>query len=165
MAQQISVEVLEIGDHVRLKSRAVNQHFSAQLDKSESATALEPIEGLVFSIREINSGHLVNQTAGTLEDYVIEMVFDHTFNTRYASARNAPRGSTESPSTTANWKRLRSALRSAAERGQLFSTDTPTLMTDSPLVTLLDGWKIVKIHSTGVEKLEKPEPVPEPHAE
>lgn len=156
MAQQISADVIGIGDHVRLKSRAVNQHQSSRLAESESATVLEPVEGLVFSIRDIHSGHLVRQAEGTLENYVIEMVYDHTFSTRYASQRNAPRGGTEGPSATASWKRLRAALRGAAERGQFYSTGTTSLLNESPLAALLDGWKVVKIRSNGFEVLEKP---------
>ena len=165
MAQQLSQGVLGIGDHVRLQSRAVNRHQSSQLAESESATVLEPVEGLVLSIRDIGSGQLVKQTDGTLENYVIEMVYDHTFNIRYASLRNAPRGSTESPVNMASWKRLRAALRAGAERGQFYSTATPTLLTDSPLMSLLDGWKVVKVRSNGFERLEKPEPVVEAPAE
>ncbi len=125
MTEQISQDVLGIGDHVRLQSRAVNSHQSYQLADSESATVLEPVEGLILSIREIDSGQLVRQAQGTLEKYVIEMIFDHTFNTRYASLRNAPRGSTESPVNTPGWKRLRAALKTAADRGQFFPPTHP----------------------------------------
>ncbi len=165
MAQQLSQGVLGIGDHVRLQSRAVNIHQSSQLAESESATVLEPVEGLILSIREIDSGQLVKQAEGTLENYVIEMVYDHTFNTRYASLRNAPRGSTESPVNKPGWKRLRAALRTAADRGQFYPTTAPALLSDSPLASLLDGWKVVKVRSNGFVRLEKPEPVVETAAE
>lgn len=165
MAQQISQNVLGIGDHVRLESRAVNSHLSSRLATSESATLLEPVEGLVLSIREIDSGQLVKQAEGEFERYVIEIVYDHTFNIRYASLRNAPRGSTESPVNMSSWKRLRAALRAAADRGQFYATTSPTLMTDSPLSALLDGWKVVKIRSNKFVRLEKPEPVAETASE
>ena len=88
-------------------------------------------------------------------------MYDHTFNTRYASLRNAPRGSTESPVNMPGWKRLRAALRTAADRGQFYPTTSPTLLTDSPLAALLDGWKVVKVRSNGIVQLEKPELVVE----
>lgn len=160
MAQQTSPEILGVGDHVRLKSRAANQHESFRVLDTEAVTVLEPVEGLIFSIRNIKTGHLVAKAEGSLDNYVIELVFDHTFNARYASLRNAPRGS-ESPMSTASWKRLHAGLRSAAERGEFYSTTTPELWANSPLVALLDGWKVIKVNSQKIESLEKPEPVPE----
>jgi len=164
MAQYISPEIPGVGDHVRLKSRAVNRHQSFRLATSESATVLEPVEGLILSIRNITSGQLVKQAEGNLDDYVMEIIYDHTFSTRYASLRNAPRGA-DIPTATASWKRLRAALRSAADQGQFYSTSTPNLLTDSPLAALLDGWKVIKVRSTNIENLEKPEPVVEAAAE
>ena len=164
MAQQISPDILGVGDHVRLKSRAANLHQSYQLVESASTTILEPVEGLVFSIREISSGRLVKQAEGKLEHYVVELLYDHTFNARYASLRNAPRGA-DHPSTTTGWRRLCAALRSAAERGQFFSSASLNLLTESPLTQLLDGWKVIKIQTTNLEKLERPEPILEPSIE
>jgi len=161
MAQQLSQTIFGIGDHVRLQSRAVNRHKSSRLAESESATLLEPVEGLILTIRDISSGRLVKQATGTLENYVIEIVYDHTFNTRYASLRNAPRASTESPVNMPGWKRLCVALRSAADRDQFYSTTSPTMLTDSPLASLLDGWKVVKIRSNGFVQLDKMETVAE----
>lgn len=142
---------LAIGDHVRLRAVNLNQH------SSQATTSREPLEGLVLAIREISSGKLVTQTKGDSTKYVVEIVSDHSFSTRYASQRNAPRGS-DKPSTTAAWRRLATALRDGATTDKLYSTALPNLLTDSPLAGMLDGWRVVKVWSDALENMERPKP-------
>lgn len=156
MAKQATMTALAVGDHVRLKARDGNQHKSFHVSKAESASFREPVDGMVLSIREVRSGKLVPATKGEFDQYIVEMIYSQTFNAKFASLRNAPRGS-EDPLTTVSWRRLRAALRATIEKDELFSTAMPSLLTDSPLATLLDGWKVIKVWSTELESLEKPE--------
>jgi hypothetical protein len=150
MAEQTTGTALAVGDHVRLKSRAANQHQSFQLTRDELSTQYEPVDGIILSIREIKTGHLLPHTDGNLDNYVIELLNERTFSVRYASQRNAPRG-TDHPTTAPAWSRLRDALRQAADSGVLYSSALPTLFTDSPLAKLLDGWKVLRVRSNDME--------------
>lgn len=154
MADQLVT--LAIGDHIRLKARVANQHSAAAVPNNQVVPMREPVEGLVLSIREIGSGRPVKLATGNLDQYVIEMLYDRTFNPKFASLQNAPRG-TEKPSLTRAFRQVRAALRAQAEKGELQSTSTDGFMADSPLAKLLDGWKVIKIWSRDMENLEKPE--------
>ena len=160
MADKATVEHISVGDHVRLKSFMVNQHGSYQVDSSQFASRREPVNGLVLSIRDVKTGQLVASTKGKLEGFVFELLFDNTFSPRFASLRNAPR-SADRATATPNWRRMRALLRELAEKGQYVSTSMPDFNTESSVAKLLDGWKIVKIHSDEIVNLEKSEPEPE----
>jgi hypothetical protein len=152
----VKSQILAVGDYVRLTARDGNQHTTYQAGAGEVATYREPVDGLILSIRDIHTGELVTKTEGDLDQYVVELIYNRTFNPRYASLRNAPRG-VEDATATSGWKRLRATLRKSAEEGKLYSSAVPGLFTDSPLAALVDGWKIVKIWSKDIENLEKPE--------
>lgn len=152
MTEQTTGAALAVGDHVRLKSRAANQHQSFQLTRDELSTQYEPVDGIILSIREIASGRLVAETVGDLDTYVIELLNERTFSVRFASQRNAPRG-TDHPTAAPGWTRLRQALRRDAEKGVLYSTALPALFTDSPLAKLLDGWKVLRIRTCDIEPI------------
>ena len=152
MTEQTTDITLAVGDHVRLKSRAANQHQSFQLTRDELSTQYEPVDGIVLSIREIATGRLLAETSGDLDSYVIELLNERTFSPRYASQRNAPRG-TDHPTAAPAWTRLRQALRQAADSGTLYSSTMPTLLTDSPLAKLLDGWKVLRVRSRDIEQI------------
>ncbi len=154
--------VLAVGDHVRLKSREGNQYQSYRTSADEVASYRESIDGVVLSIRDIKRGALVGQTKGALDQYVVEVVYTRSFNPRFASTRNAPRG-VDDPTATAAWRRLRATLRKDAGDGKFYATAGP--QADSPLSALLDGWKVVKIWGGDVESLEKPESPQEAPAE
>lgn len=154
MAEQTTGTVLAVGDHVRLKSRAANQHQSFQLTRDELSTQYEPVDGIILSIRDIATGRLLPRTEGYLEQYVIELLNERTFSVRYASQRNAPRG-TDHPSAAPAWNRLRDALRQSAENGVLYSSGLPTLFTDSPLAKLLDGWKVLRVRTSEIEPITR----------
>ena len=156
-------QALAVGDYVRLKTRDGNQHISYKAGAGEVTSYREPIDGLILSIRDVKSGKLVPATERSIDQYVVELVYTRTFNTRFASLRNAPRG-TDDPTSTAGWKRLRATLRKAVEEGNLYSTAVPDLLTNSPLASLLDGWKVVKIWAQEMVNLEKPA-TQEAHAE
>jgi len=147
---------MAIGDRVRLKSRMANQHQSFKEMSVEVASFREPMEGMVLSIRNVKTGQLVAQATGNLEQYVIEVIYDHTFNAKFSSLRNAPRGS-DAPISTAGWKRLHAALISATEKGQLFSTATLTETADNTMLAMMDGWKVIKVWSNEIENLKRPE--------
>ena len=159
MTEQMPKQTLTIGDRVRLKSRMANEYLSMRDANGEMASAREPMEGMVFSIRDVATGRLVAEATGDLTQYVIEIVYDHTFNARYASLRNAPRGS-DSIYGTPGWKKMQAALRAAAQKGELFATGMMKAA-DPTILSLLDGWKVVKIWSKDIVNLQKPEPVQE----
>lgn len=163
MAKQAPL-TLAVGDHVRLRSRDGNQHQSYRTSAAEVTTYREAIDGLVLSIRDVKSGQLVAASAGDITNYVVELVYTRSFNPRFASTRNAPRG-VDDPTTTGAYRKLRATLRKDAAAGTFYSTATPNLQTSGPLATLLDGWKVVKVWSDNLENLEKAEPPQEAPAE
>lgn len=150
---------LAIGDHVRLKARVANQHKSFQVTGSEVASNYEPVDGLVFSIRDIATGDLVAATASDPSNYVIELLINRTFNTKFASMKNAPRTS-EQESATPAYKKVRKGLRDAANAGQFFTSIDPASYITSPLAKQLDGWKIIKVWSKDIALLARSEHMP-----
>ena len=152
MTEQTTGLTLTVGDYVRLKSRAANQHQSFQLNHEELSTQFESVDGIVLSIREIATGRLLAATEGGLDGYVIELLNERSFSPRFASQRNAPRG-TDHPTAAPAWARLRQALRQAADSGMLYSSSMPTLFTESPLAKLLDGWRVLRIRSNDFEPI------------
>jgi hypothetical protein len=144
---------LAIGDHIRLKTRASNHHGTYNIEASQVAYSREPADGLILSIRDVHSGQLVAKTTGDLLQYVIEMVFDNTFSSKYASTKNAPR-SADRVTATPLWRIIRTTLRDIATKGELLSTATPNFFTEGPLAMKLDGWKVIKVYSTEVTSLE-----------
>lgn len=155
-------QVLAVGDHARLISRDRNQHGSYKVTAAEIATSREPVDGMVLSIRDVQTGQLVARAEGNLDRYVVEVVYVNTFNPRFASTRNAPRG-VENPMTTGAWKRLRATLRKAAGEEKLFST--ATAQAGGPLAEVLDGWRVAKLWANEIESLEQPETAAEAPAE
>ena len=146
--------MLAMGDHIRLKTRAANQHGTYNIEDAQVAYSREPADGLILSIREVRTGQLVAKTAGDLKNYVIEMVFDNTFNSKYASTKNAPR-SADRVTATPLWRLIRSTLRELAEKGEFLSTTTKNFFDEGPLAKKLDGWKVIKIFSSDLTTLEK----------
>ncbi len=156
---ETTAKMLSVGDHVRLISRERNRYPMPTQYTPGQAPSHEPLDGLVLAIREIATGQLVSQTTGALDACVVELLFDGTFNTKYASLKNAPR-TADRPNSTAAWKRIRALLRDAAAKGQLWSTASAELFTASPMAKLLDGWKVVKVIAAHLEPLETAEAAP-----
>lgn len=153
MPKVASAASYAIGDYVRLKSRMVNQHQSYLITDPLAGYQREPADGLILSIRDIKTGKYVGKTNGDLLNYVIEIVYDNTFSSRYASTRNAPRTIDRSQATPA-WKRLRASLRDLAEKEEFLATSSPDFMREGPLAKALDGWKVLKVHSNEISSLE-----------
>jgi len=80
--EKVSPQIFAIGDHIRLKTRAANQHGTYNIEAEQVAYSREPADGLILSIRDINSGRLIAKTTSAAGNYVIEMVFDNTFNSK-----------------------------------------------------------------------------------
>ena len=155
MAKKAVVSPIAVGEHVRLKTFLANLHQTYQVNDSQLAFRREAVNGLVMSIRDIKTGHLVAATDGKTQGYVFELLFDNTFSSRYASIRNAPRN-VERATATPAWQRIRETLRELATKEELVSTSTPGFMIDSPFSKLLDGWKVVKVRADELESLETP---------
>ncbi|MHB9024440.1 MAG: hypothetical protein ACYC7E_09725 [Armatimonadota bacterium] len=151
MAEHSSTS-LGVGDHVRLKTVDANMHKSYMDANMPTAPLHAPLDGLILSIRDIRTGKLQKQTKGDLRHFVVELLVDTTFNVRYASQANAPRGS-ERPNVTPGWRRVRAALRDTAEKGELFAS-SPESISGSPLAGMLDGWKVVKVWSNQLDNQE-----------
>ncbi|HEX2951760.1 MAG TPA: hypothetical protein VHV83_19670 [Armatimonadota bacterium] len=155
MAEQESAKVFAVGDHIRLKDRVANSYPAYQITDTQVAFSRVPADGLVLSIREISTGRLVTETTENVDKYIIEVLYDNTFNPRYASSRNAPRTAERATATPA-WNRIRHILKGMAEKGELMATGSPTFFTDSPLSKLLDGWKVIKVNSVDITNLDAP---------
>jgi hypothetical protein len=140
-----------IGDHVRLASYMANTHPSYLAAGSHIAMAREAVDGLVLSIRELRTGKLSLATVGAPDNYIIEIVYDATFNPRYASPKNAPK-TVERAVGSPLWQRLRDTMRKEASEGRTYCTAQGA---DSPYDKLIDGWKVVKVRSSEVVSLEQ----------
>jgi len=142
---------IAIGDHVRLPPEAENeyQHYRLQ---SRQEGRINPVQGIVLAIREIKTGEPVPVAAGDPGQYVFELLHDRTFQTGFSSDHNVGKGV---PRLADNpvWVRLRSALRQKVGRGELGSQATG-FMQVPPLATLLDGWRMIKVHTRAIERLE-----------
>lgn len=155
MKEQIMT--VSVGDHVRLTTRADNQHQSYQINSSQVAFLREPADGLILSIRDISTGNLIASTKERMDKYVVELIFDNTFNPRYASLRNVAR-TIERVTAAPSWRRMQVILRDMAGKGQLISTAAPNFVADGPQAKLLDGWKVIKVYSNELTSLEKVTP-------
>jgi hypothetical protein len=144
---------LAIGDQVRLTMRAANMHQSYKVIDQAVAPDREPVDGIIFAIRDISKGTLVASTEGDFDNYVIEILFDRTFNPRYADYSNAPK-TVDRPSSAPRYIGVKKALKDAAEKGVFYSTSNQELWADSPLVKHLKGWKIIKVRSNEIETME-----------
>ena len=144
---------LAIGDQVRLTMRAANMHQSYKVIDQAVAPEREPVDGLIFAIRNIKTGLLVAATDGDFDNFVIEILFDRTFNPRYADYSNAPK-TVDRPSSAPRYIGVKKALKEAAEKGTLYSTSNKELWQESPLAKHLKGWKIIKVRSNEIEMME-----------
>lgn len=154
MTDRASASRIAVGDHVRLSTFLANDHQSFQVSDIQVSSRREPLTGLVLSIRDIKTGQLLSATRGGFDNFVIELLYDSTFNARYASLRNAPRGVDRVTATPA-WRRLRASLREMNEKGEFCGTTMPNFFTESPIAKFLDGWKVVKVHASEIENLEE----------
>ena len=146
-------DTFAVGDYVRLKSRMANAHQSYQITDPLVGYQREPADGLILSIRNIKTGHFVEQASGDLQEYVIEMIYDSTFNSRYASTRNAPRTIDRAYATPA-WRIVRNRLRDMRAKGELVATTSAKFLSEGPLAKSLDGWKVLKVYSNDITSLE-----------
>jgi hypothetical protein len=151
MAPRKKIIKLAVGDHVRLSSYKANQHTSYLTSPAFLGLSYEPVDGLILSIRDLRTGKLTANTTGALDGHIIELVYDATFNSRYASSRNFTKG-VEQISGGQAWKKLRETLRREASEGRLFSTSTEGGI---PVARLMDGFKVVKVRSTDLVSLEQ----------
>ena len=143
---------LAIADWVRVPAEQVMGPSAAP---TPAATARrESIGGLICSIRDVRTGALVSTASGDLSHYLLEIVPDRCFQSRFASDRNSggPRGP---ESVTANpvWRELRHELREATRRGELPSHASGGL-DRPPFAGLLDGWRLLRARANHVEPLE-----------
>lgn len=157
MTGSVSEMTLALGDHVRLKTLDANHYQSLTESDLQILHAREAVDGVVFSIRNLRTGALVASTSGSLDEFMIELVIDDTFSPKVASQRNAPKG-TERAVSTPGWRKLRAALRAATREGTLVSTNMPGVE-NSPVIGLLDGYKVLKVWSSALESLEALEAV------
>ena len=140
-----------VGDAVRMPTDVSNtfRHYDPRQEISGLGAGV--IEGLVWSIREVASGKLVPKTRGALSGYVLEVLHDRTFHPQFSGNVNSggPKGPTVA-SENPKWVRIRTLLQEMAKSGKLVSQASGGL-TAEPFVTLLDGWRVVKLHAEVVE--------------
>jgi len=146
-----SPRLLAPGEAIRLPLRAHNQFpgYDPRLLREEGPS--RPIEGIVLSIREIASGQLVPLASGNLSQYVLEVLHNRSFDASFSSSHNAGRATAgEPPQASAVWERVRALLREMAAERKLVSISDGSI-SSSPLGTLLDGWRVVKVRADQIE--------------
>jgi len=148
-----SLASVAIGDAVRIPAEERNLIGRYDPRAAQDGRSGEGIEGVVCSVREIKTGKLVAKTTGNLSDYVLEVMHSQTFRLHYGSDRNTggPRGPEDFRDNPV-WQRLRAALREMAASKRLVSTSGGGL-SEEPLRSLLDGWRVVKVKAEHVEAL------------
>ncbi|NIM06429.1 MAG: hypothetical protein GTO55_08515 [Armatimonadetes bacterium] len=146
-----SPKVLAPGEEIRLSLRTHNQFtgYDPRLLREEGPS--RPIEGIILSIREIASGQLVPLASSDFGRYVLEVLHNRSFDPSCASAENAPSGATgDRPQAAPLWEKVRSTLRAMTKERRLVSL-TDGSLSSSPLATMLDGWRIVKVRADQIE--------------
>jgi len=141
---------IAVGDAVRVPAEAAERIART----APAGRSPEPIEGLVCAIRAIATGKLVSRTRGSLQEYVLEILHERTFNRRFSSPSNTggPAGAAtgaQSPS----WRRAQALLRHMAERKELLSEASGGL-SEGPFAGVLDGWRVVKVRAEEAELVE-----------
>jgi len=150
-ASRKTLKTVAIGDVVRFGGDARNQMSRYDAGASSDSRGAEAIEGIVCSIRNIATGKAVGKTRGDISGFVLEIVHHQTFKVHYASDRNTggPRGP-ENVRNNPIWARLREVLTSMAAKKQYVSSAAGSL-SEEPLASLLDGWRVVKVKAEGVQ--------------
>lgn len=146
-----TLKTVAVGDVVRFSGDARNQMSRYDASASPEARGAEAIEGIVCSIRNIATGKAVGKTRGDVSSFVLEIVHHQTFKVHYASDRNTggPRGP-ENVRNNPIWARVREALTAMAAKKQYISSAAGGL-SEEPLASLLDGWRVVKVKAESVE--------------
>lgn len=144
-------EVVHVGDAVRMPTEASNTFSHYDPRQEIAGRGAGPIEGLVCAIREVATGKLVAKTSGALSGYVLEVLHDRTFHPQFSGNINSggPKGSVIAREN-AKWARVRAHLMEMAKSGKLVSQATGALNAE-PFASLLDGWRVVKLHADLVE--------------
>lgn len=146
-------QVLSLGEEVRLSLRAHNQFLGYDPRLLEEEGPSRAIEGLVLSIRELATGRLLPLASGNFGQYVLEVLHNRSFDPAFASLQNAGKTIGEKPQATPMWTKVRDTLRQMAAEHKLISLSDGSLSA-SPLVGLLDGWRVVKVRADQIEIVE-----------
>jgi len=148
---QAPPRVLSPGEEVRLPLKVHNQFTGYDPRSLREEGPARPIEGIILSIREIASGQLVPLASGDFNQYVLEVLHNRSFDPSFASSQNAGRvGREERPQAAALWEKVRTLLRQMAQERKLISLADGSLPS-SPVVGLLDGWRVVKVRADQIE--------------
>ena len=145
------VESVAVGDVVRMPTELANELVQYGLSREVFGRNVEAIEGIVCSIRDINTGKLLAKTRGALDGYVVEILQDRTFLPQFSANKNSggPRPIVvvrENP----NWVRLRNTLLEMTARNELINQASGGFAS-APFTMLLDGWRVVKLRANLVE--------------
>ncbi|MCJ7751930.1 MAG: hypothetical protein MUQ65_12680 [Armatimonadetes bacterium] len=146
-----ALKTVAVGDVVRFSGGVRNQIARYDANISRDGRGAEAVEGIVCSIRNISTGKLVGNTRGEVSGYVLEIVHHQTFRLHYGSDRNTggPRGP-EDVRNNPTWARLRELLTGMAAKKRYMSAASGGL-TEEPLLSLLDGWRVVKMRAEYVQ--------------
>src|SRR3990170_432790 len=110
--------VLGVGDWVRLPLEAGNEHAGYDPHRFQEPP-VQPVQGLIASIRQISSGEQVPVAAGELRQYAMEIVHDASFQPGMASLANAAGDSTQGITANQAWQRVKAELAKRRDQGQL----------------------------------------------
>jgi len=146
---------LSVGDEVRVPAGAPNLFSRYTLPTGSWQRSAPLIQGIICSIRHLPTGRLVAKTTLAINQYVLEVLHDQSFQEGFASAGNAASAGRPSDRITQNplWQRVRQSLADLAAQGQLVSQAAGTLYS-SPVASLLDGWRVVKVWAEQIEPAE-----------
>lgn len=146
-----ALKTVAVGDVVRFSGGFRNQMTRYDANVSRDGRGAEAIEGIVCSIRNISTGKLAGKTRGGVSGYVLEIVHHQTFRLHYASDRNTggPRGP-EDVRNNPTWARLRELLTGMSAKKHYMSVASGGLA-EEPLLSLLDGWRVVKVKAEHVQ--------------
>jgi hypothetical protein len=146
--------LLAPGDEVRLPLRIHNRVHGYDPRLLREDVPSRAIEGLVLSVREIATGKLVPLASGEFSQYVLEVLHNRSFDAIFSSTQNAGKSTMgQRPQNTPMWARVKSALHQMGAERKLISLADGTLNA-SPLATMLDGWRIVKVRANEIEAVE-----------
>lgn len=146
----VQPRMLAPGDEVRVPLRVHNSYPGYDPRSLAEDVPTRAIEGIILSIRDIATGHLVPLATGNFDQYVLEIIHNRSFDAAFGSQQNSskmPPGSP--PQASPLWNKSCMLIKQlAAERKLISSADGSVYK--SPLANLLDGWRIVKVRADQV---------------
>jgi len=142
-----------VGDAVRVPADIRNEFARYEHSPGMEGTR-EPLDGLVVSIREISSGQRIKVAAGDARRYVFDLLHDQTFDPHLSAKANSQGVTAGRVHESPVYGKVQAALREQSRRGTTAAYDT---LSQPPLSSILDGWRLVRVCAADVDVTEPPE--------